>query len=112
MECIAKEIILLKQGRILKKASPMELIREMDGLVWEFLIQPEEMAGVQKKYLVSNIMMTDAGMLVRAVGDGERSQLNEKRLRQIWKMYICIGWKQILDREWGKKNGTFGTFLI
>ena len=49
VECIAKEIILLKQGRILKKASPMDLIREMDGLVWEFLIQPEEMAGVQKK---------------------------------------------------------------
>ena len=79
MECIAKEIILLKQGRILKKASPMELIREMDGLVWEFLIQPEEMAGVQKKYLVSNIMMTDAGMLVRAVGNGEQFTAERKK---------------------------------
>ena len=79
VECIAKEIILLKQGRILKKASPMELIREMDGLVWEFLIQPEEMAGVQKKYLVSNIMMTDAGMLVRAVGDGEQFPAERKK---------------------------------
>ena len=79
VECIAKEIILLKQGRILKKASPMELIREMDGLVWEFLIQPEEMAGVQKKYLVSNIMMTDAGMLVRAVGNGEQFPAERKK---------------------------------
>lgn len=79
VECIAKEIILLKQGSILKKASPMELVREMDGLVWEFLIQPEEMAGVQQKYLVSNIVMTEDGMLVRAVGDGAQFPDGKKK---------------------------------
>ncbi len=79
VECIAKEIILLKKGSILKKASPMELIREMDGLVWEFLIQPEEMAGVQQKYLVSNIVMTEEGMLVRVVGDGAQFPDDKKK---------------------------------
>ena len=34
---------------------------------------------VQKKYLVSNIMMTDAGMLVRAVGNGEQFPAERKK---------------------------------
>lgn len=69
VECIAKEIILLKNGSVLKQAAPVEMIKEMDGLVWEFIADQSEMKSIQEKYLISNIVMTQNGMLVRAVGD-------------------------------------------
>ena len=66
----------------------------------------------RKNDLVSNIMMTDAGMLVRAVGNGEQFPAERKNgCGKYGRCIFVIGWKQILDREWGKKNGTFGTFL-
>lgn len=68
VECIAREMLLLKNGVLIKRGTPMELTREMDGLVWEFTCSPEEMEHIQKRYLISNLTMTQEGMCVRAIG--------------------------------------------
>ena len=68
VECIAREIMLMKEGQLIKKGTPAELTGEMDGLVWEFIIDPSELGTVQKQYLISNLAVTKEGILVRAVG--------------------------------------------
>ena len=39
VECIAKEMILIKRGEIVRQDEVPKLIAEMDGLVWEFVAQ-------------------------------------------------------------------------
>ena len=39
VECIAKEMILIKRGEIVRQDEIPKLIAEMDGLVWEFVAQ-------------------------------------------------------------------------
>lgn len=68
VECIAREVMLMKEGQLIKKGMPAELTGEMDGLVWEFIIDPSELGTVQKQYLISNLAVTKEGILVRAVG--------------------------------------------
>ncbi len=69
VECIARQILLLKDGALIKQGTPMELTGEMDGMVWEFICGPEEMDRIQQRYLISNLTMTGEGMCVRAIGD-------------------------------------------
>lgn len=71
VECIARELILMKDGEIIRQGTPAQLIEEMQGLVWEFLAPPERMEEIQKRYLVSNLSVTPRGILVRAVGREE-----------------------------------------
>lgn len=66
VECIAREIMLMKEGQLIKKGTPAELTGEMEGLVWEFIIDPSELGTVQKQYLISNLAVTQEGILVRA----------------------------------------------
>ena len=72
VECIAKEMILIKRGEIVRQDEVPKLIAEMDGLVWEFVAQENEVVSIQKEYLVSNLSVGKEGIIVRAVGiDGE-----------------------------------------
>lgn len=66
VECIAREVMLMKEGQLIKKGTPAELTGEMEGLVWEFIIDPSELGTVQKQYLISNLAVTKEGILVRA----------------------------------------------
>ncbi|MBQ8637606.1 MAG: ABC transporter ATP-binding protein [Lachnospiraceae bacterium] len=81
VECIAKEIILLKQGTVIRQKTPAELICEMDGLVWEFCVSAEELADVQKQYRVSNLSICPEGILVRAVGKREEIRRRKRPVR-------------------------------
>lgn len=81
VECIAREIMLMKEGQLIKKGTPAELTGEMDGLVWEFIIDPSELGTVQKQYLISNLAVTKEGILVRAVGSEEEIRRKKQPVR-------------------------------
>lgn len=71
VECIAKEIILLKQGSVTRDGKPVELIHELDGLVWEFPVEPSDVSRVQKQYLISSLSVRENGLIAKAVGRPE-----------------------------------------
>lgn len=81
VECIAREVMLMKEGQLIKKGTPAELTGEMDGLVWEFIIDPSELGTVQKQYLISNLAVTKEGILVRAVGSEEEIRRKKQPVR-------------------------------
>lgn len=71
----------MKEGQLIKKGTPAELTGEMDGLVWEFIIDPSELGIVQKQYLISNLAVTKEGILVRAVGSEEEIRRKKQPVR-------------------------------
>lgn len=75
VECIAKEMILIKRGEIVRQDEIPKLIAEMDGLVWEFVAQENEVMSIQKEYLVSNLSVGKEGIIV---GSWNRRR-NQKR---------------------------------
>ena len=81
VECIAREVMLMKEGQLIKKGTPAELTGEMEGLVWEFIIDPSELGTVQKQYLISNLAVTKEGILVRAVGSEEEIRRKKQPVR-------------------------------
>lgn len=81
VECIAREMLLMREGRLIKRGTPAALTGEMDGLVWEFLADPDELARIQKEYLVSNLAVTGDGLLVRAVGNEDEIRRRKQPVR-------------------------------
>jgi len=67
--CIAKEILLLKQGQLISELPPGELIRQIDGSVWEVAVKKEELPHWQSRYRVSNIGYDGDGFCLRLLSD-------------------------------------------
>lgn len=69
--CIAKEILLLKQGQLISQLPPGELIRQIDGTVWEVVVKKEDLPSWQSRYRVSNIGYDGDGFCLRLLSDTE-----------------------------------------
>ena len=70
---IAKEILLLQQGELISPLPPRELIRQIDGTVWEVIVNKEELSHWQSQYRISNIAYEENGFCLRLLSDAEIS---------------------------------------
>ena len=69
IECIAKEVILLKNGTIVKRGSPTELIGSVDGKVGTLTCEYSEIKDIQEKYQAGTVWQTSEGLKIKIVGD-------------------------------------------
>lgn len=69
IECIAKDVIMIRDGRICKTGTPMALIDGMQGKVGELPCKLEDLEQLQTKYCVGNVYQRREGLRVRIVGD-------------------------------------------
>ncbi len=67
--CISKEVLLLRQGQLLHKAKPAELIRQMDGSVWEVTVEEDALERWKERYPISNIANSGDGYCLRILSD-------------------------------------------
>ncbi len=69
VEFIAKEIMLIKKGKLLMLDTPAHIISDMAGKVFVSLISLDELPGAQKQYRISNIVNESDQIGVRIVSD-------------------------------------------
>lgn len=67
IEAIAKEIILLKKGNIVRKGTPISLIQDIKEEVLEIEVTKEQLKEVRQKYVVSNIRHTENGFFIKII---------------------------------------------
>ncbi|EGG80241.1 hypothetical protein HMPREF9477_02044 [Lachnospiraceae bacterium 2_1_46FAA] len=69
VEFISKEIVLLKDGQVLKKAERETLTANLEGKVYEIKVPVSELKRIQQTYLVGNIVKEREWIYVRIVSD-------------------------------------------
>ncbi len=69
VEFISKEIVLLKDGQVLKKAERETLTANLEGKVYEIKVPVSELKRIQQTYLVGNIVKEREWIYVRIVFD-------------------------------------------
>jgi ABC-2 type transport system ATP-binding protein len=67
VEAAATRIALIDGGRLIACASPEELLREVEGKVWEWVVPSAELAAVKARWRVSGTLWRADGVHVRAV---------------------------------------------
>ena len=69
LEAVANEIILLKNGVVLKRETPFDLLRTLEGAVWTVRVPAGEEAVLTGEYLCSNVMHQDGKSVLRLLSD-------------------------------------------
>lgn len=69
VECIADNIMMLRDGRLVDIGSTSDIIAGIDGKVGEIHCNYDEISGLQQKYKAGNINRTKEGFVLRIVGD-------------------------------------------
>ena len=67
IECIAREVLLLKGGRLLRQAPTEELIRDIRDFVWETDLETPDIAELSASYLVSNLSAAEQGHITARI---------------------------------------------
>ena len=81
VEFIAKEIIMLNSGRIIRSGSPSDLLKELEGKVWNIFISDEDLDEVNAKYKVSNITRDTEGVVARIIADSYDGRWRKEEVR-------------------------------
>lgn len=68
IECIAKDVILIRDGKICRKGTPVELIESIQGKVGELPCDLESLEKLQEQYCTGNVYQRREGLRVRIVG--------------------------------------------
>lgn len=66
---IAKEILLLKQGELVSRQSPAELLQQIDGIVWEVSVSKDDLPNWQSRYRISNMAYDGSDFCLRLLSD-------------------------------------------
>ncbi|MBD0674846.1 ABC transporter ATP-binding protein [Streptomyces sp. CBMA156] len=70
VESVASDIAVVARGRLLRRGSPDELLREIDGQVWEAVVAPADLLEVQARHVVSRMVRTGSGVRLRVIAAG------------------------------------------
>ena len=79
IEFISKEILLMKNGRLIDKASPEQLQAKIQGKVFEMSVGQQELEEVKEKFEISNLFRKDGQIIVRVVTQKRPEGYNEIR---------------------------------
>ena len=65
VEATATDIALISKGSLVVHAAPEELLRQVEGKVWEWTIPSSELSGAKQQFLVSSTVRRSDGVHVR-----------------------------------------------
>jgi len=70
VEATATRIVLINKGLLLRESAPEDLLKELDGKVWEWTVSSDELVALKSKYVVSGTIRRSDGVQVRVVSEG------------------------------------------
>lgn len=71
IEYIADEILMIKNGTLLRKGAEDEIIQEISGKVWECRITKQEANSIENNFTVCNNKMENGEAVLRIVSDNK-----------------------------------------
>lgn len=69
VEFIANEVMLLKEGKLIRKNTPEALEHEIEGKVWSLRLSGNEELSAYEDYLISNVRRIEEGIDVRILSE-------------------------------------------
>ncbi|MER7128215.1 ABC transporter ATP-binding protein [Streptosporangium saharense] len=65
IESVASDIAVIAAGRLRRRGTPEELLREVEGHVWEVVADSSAVAQIQARHVVNRMVRTSAGVRMR-----------------------------------------------
>ncbi|MCH1627044.1 ABC transporter ATP-binding protein [Ferdinandcohnia quinoae] len=88
IEFIAKEVLILKDGQLIKKETPQELLAGIEDKVWEVTVAEKEVSHYQSMYKVSNITRNQDKFQLRILSDSKPHQYAKNEIPNLEDLYL------------------------
>jgi ABC-2 type transport system ATP-binding protein len=91
IEFIAKEVILIKQGVLLRKDEPERILKELEDKVWTAVIPEHLLSEFQDKFRIGNIVRKPDGIEIRLIAEEKPlfdARLESPRLEDVYLYYF------------------------
>lgn len=69
VEAAANDIVIFNKGRLVVRSSPEELLRTVDGKVWDWVIPSADLPSVRQGHLLGGVIHRKDGLHVRVVAE-------------------------------------------
>lgn len=69
VEATASKIAVMSKGRLLSYSEPQDLLKKIEGKVWEILVPDNKLQDIRGKYIISATIRGTKGIQVRIVSD-------------------------------------------
>jgi ABC-type multidrug transport system ATPase subunit len=95
VEATATRIALVNEGHLLSESAPEDLLKQLDGKVWEWTVASDDLPALKQKYIVSGTIRRSDGVQVRVVSDNKPDQNAQSIYPNLEDAYLFfIGGKQ------------------
>lgn len=71
VEATATHIALVNKGQLLRESSPEDLLKELDGKVWEWIVKSDDLPALKQKFIISGTIRRSDGVQVRVVSENK-----------------------------------------
>lgn len=91
IEYIAKEVLLMKQGKLIERNTLDMLLYQLNGKVWQATIEQDQLAAVQSKFRIGNIQRSQRGIELRIIHDKQplkHAVMKEPTLEDVYLYYF------------------------
>lgn len=90
IESIAKQVVLINNGKIVCNDSPEKLIDCVKDKVWQFKIPANKIESCLSKYVVSNAIFDNDGFMIKTVGEkpNDNATLATATLDEVYLNYV------------------------
>ncbi len=69
LEAVATSIAIMNKGRLIVHSVPEDLLKSVEGKVWELLVSSSELPALRQSHVVGSTTRTSEGVKVRLVGE-------------------------------------------
>jgi ABC-2 type transport system ATP-binding protein len=87
VESTATDIAIINKGHLMVHAQPEQLLKQMDGHVWEWMITSQDLTALKQQFLVSGSIRRLEGIQVRVISEARPSpeaQVVEPTLEDVY----------------------------
>ena len=94
IEYVADEVLLLKEGQLIEKASPRELLAKLDRQVWTVQVPHDELRTYTTSYPISNLQLQEEYVDIRIVSQAkphDAAQPAKPRMEDMYVYYFGSG---------------------
>lgn len=100
VECIASEILLMKDGRLLHSGTLRELTMDMPERAWSCLVPPDRVEAYERSYKVANVRTTMEGTELRILSAERPSMSAEEEALTLEDIFLYfMGGRSPEERE-------------
>ncbi len=88
VEATATHIALINKGKLVASAAPEDLLRDVEGRVWEWMVPSAELTDAKQRFRISSTIRRSDGVRVRAVSEGQPSPTAQRVLPTLEDAYL------------------------